>query len=122
MLCKLIFNAVLESFQLLVPPDCGLAASLQVLQCLKYGGLPIHGALTVDLLAEIHLEHLSLILSQLSLDSGTPNLPTVQSLYQLAQGRAHDTSNELAEPEPLLVSCHVHGLLHEVQAAELQVG
>ena len=122
MLCKLIFNAVLESFQLLVPPDCGLAASLQVLQCLKYGGLPIHGALTVDLLAEIHLEHLPLVLCQLSLNSGTPSLPTDQFLHQLAQGRAHDTSNELAEPKPLLISCHVHWLLDEVQVAELQVG
>ena len=55
MLCKLIFNAVLEGFHLLVPPDCGLATSLQVLQCLKYGGLPIHCALSVDLLAEVHL-------------------------------------------------------------------
>jgi hypothetical protein len=119
MLCKLIFHAVLKGFQLLVPPDCDLATSLQVLQCLKYGGLPSHGALTVDLLAEIYLEHLPLILSQLSLDSG---MSTDQSLYQLAEGRAHDTSYELAEPKPLLVSCHVHWLLHEVEVAELQVG
>jgi hypothetical protein len=122
MLCKLIFHAVLKGFQLLVPPDCDLATSLQVLQCLKYGGLPSHGALTVDLLAEIYLEHLPLILSQLSLNSSTPSTFTDQSLYQLAQGRAHDTSYELAEPKPLLVSSHVHWLLHEVQVAELQVG
>ena len=120
MLCKLLAHAVLERFQLRVAPPCGQASGLQVFQCFEHGLLRHDVLLAVDLLTELPPEHPPLVLSQLSLKSRMATDP--QSKCQRAQGRAEDTSDELAEPNSFLVGCEIHRLLYEVEGGELQVG